>query len=317
VERASKLGGDTLRDDGPFGFDDTVVDNAESPQAEPKSRAGDATIVLGSRTGELEGEAQVNTQRSRESTAPKKSEPESEPEHEHEHPHEEKFFSEGDLVAKVPEAAGSEESLTVADTVKRRAAPEVVERRARFIGYVKWAIGGALVVCLAAAGRAALSSKAGAAASPPRAAIQAEEPPAPKAAEISPEPASPPAPSAEPPAAAVESVAAVESAAPAPSAAPAESGSVSAPPAPPPGDGKTAKEEKLEAQKLLEGRKIDLAIGAGERSVALDPTDGEAWLILGAAYQEKGRLADARKAYASCVKDGKSGPRNECMKMLR
>ena len=49
----------------------------------------------------------------------------------------------------------------------------------------------------------------------------------------------------------------------------------------------------------------------------LDATDAEAWLILGAAYQEKGNIAEARRAYASCVKEGKTGPRTECAKMLR
>ncbi|MDF2695456.1 MAG: hypothetical protein K0S65_3839, partial [Labilithrix sp.] len=78
-----------------------------------------------------------------------------------------------------------------------------------------------------------------------------------------------------------------------------------------------AKEEKSKARSLLEKRKIADAIEAGERSVKLDPSDGESWLILGAAYQEKGNMVEARRAYASCVKEAHTGPRNECAKMLR
>jgi tetratricopeptide (TPR) repeat protein len=80
---------------------------------------------------------------------------------------------------------------------------------------------------------------------------------------------------------------------------------------------KTAKEEKVEARKALERGKAQLAIEAGERSVALDPTDGEAWLLLGAAYMDRGKPVEARKAFASCVKQGKKGPMGECSAMLR
>jgi Flp pilus assembly protein TadD len=62
---------------------------------------------------------------------------------------------------------------------------------------------------------------------------------------------------------------------------------------------------------------LGAAIEAGERSVQLDPTDGEAWLILGAAYQTKGDAKEARRCYKSCVEQGKRGPRNECAAMLR
>jgi Flp pilus assembly protein TadD len=49
----------------------------------------------------------------------------------------------------------------------------------------------------------------------------------------------------------------------------------------------------------------------------LDPTDGEAWLLLGAAYMDRGKPVEARKAFASCVKQGKKGPMGECAAMLR
>ena len=80
---------------------------------------------------------------------------------------------------------------------------------------------------------------------------------------------------------------------------------------------KTALEEKKLSQRALERGKLVDAIEAGERSVALDPTDGEAWLILGASYQSKGNGKDARRCYAACVKEGKRGPLGECRAMLR
>jgi Flp pilus assembly protein TadD len=46
--------------------------------------------------------------------------------------------------------------------------------------------------------------------------------------------------------------------------------------------------------------------------VALDPSDAEAWLILGAAYQEKGDAANARRSFKSCLSEGKRGPKWEC-----
>ncbi len=55
----------------------------------------------------------------------------------------------------------------------------------------------------------------------------------------------------------------------------------------------------------------------GEAAVALDPEDGESWLILGAAYQEKGDPKKAREAFTSCIKLGKRGPKGECGAMLR
>jgi hypothetical protein len=79
----------------------------------------------------------------------------------------------------------------------------------------------------------------------------------------------------------------------------------------------TAAQEKKAARQALERSAFGKAIEAGERSVAQDPTDGEAWLILGAAYQEKGKHADARRCFGECVKQGKRGPIGECRAMLR
>ncbi len=85
----------------------------------------------------------------------------------------------------------------------------------------------------------------------------------------------------------------------------------------PPKSDKTAGQEKAAARQALESGRAGVAIEAGERSVALDPTDGEAWLLLGAAYQEKGKTGDARRCFNSCLKQGKKGPIGECRQMLQ
>ena len=74
---------------------------------------------------------------------------------------------------------------------------------------------------------------------------------------------------------------------------------------------------KRDALIALEARRLPQAIAAGERAVALDPSDGEAWLIVGAAYQEFGQMAEARRCYRACVTQGKHDPRGECAAMLR
>jgi len=71
------------------------------------------------------------------------------------------------------------------------------------------------------------------------------------------------------------------------------------------------------SRSALESNRIGVAVEAGERAVKLDPTDGEAWLILGAAYQQRGDPTNARRCYRACVAQGRRGPRNECAQMLR
>jgi hypothetical protein len=235
----------------------------------------------------------------------------------------EQFFSDGDVARHLDHVALEGDSLTIPDKAKRKSEPHVVERRARFVRYVKWAVAGAAVVCVAAFARTTMSSKPAAPAE--RATMTMEAPPpTTKAAEPAVAPVATVAAEAVP--AATSTTTAAE---PAPSAAaepppPAEPAAAAAaapsaqePPAEPNmGDG-NAKEEKAKARAFLEKRKIAEAIEAGERSVKLDPTDGEAWLLLGASYQEKGKMVEARRAYASCVKEATTGPRQECAKMLR
>jgi cytochrome c-type biogenesis protein CcmH/NrfG len=85
-------------------------------------------------------------------------------------------------------------------------------------------------------------------------------------------------------------------------------------PAPP---AKSAKEEKEDARRSLERGKLKDSVEAGERSVALDATDAEAWLILGSAEQELGHGKSAREAFLQCTKEAKTGPVRECSLMLR
>ena len=209
------------------------------------------------------------------------------------------------------QAAKEQEDL-VPEKARRKADPRVARRREKFAGYVKIATAAAAIVCLAAVGRSAMHGRADAPAPPAAApqAIAAEKAPVmPKAAE--------PTAAAAPPAATPPVEEAKKEAAPAPAAEPAADATNAAAAEPAKeeitGD---AKEELKKSRKALErGRAAD-AIAAGEKSVALDATDGEAWLILGAAYQEKGDLTNAQRCYRACLKEGKTGPRHECQKML-
>jgi Flp pilus assembly protein TadD len=103
-------------------------------------------------------------------------------------------------------------------------------------------------------------------------------------------------------------------AAPAETAAPAEPAEV---PSDPKEAAKEAAKEKVKSRGALEWGKMGDAITAGERAVALDPTDAEAWLILGAAYQQKGDSKNAVRSFRACMDEGKRGPKNECAAMLR
>ncbi|HVJ89250.1 MAG TPA: hypothetical protein VM580_05555, partial [Labilithrix sp.] len=166
------------------------------------------------------------------------------------------------------------------------------------VRYVKWAVAGASAVCLAALMRTTLSWQE----APTALAMPAVE--APVARKEAPTTLA--APQAAPaPTVAIAPAEPVASAVPEPEARPEPE---------PAGD---AKQEKAKSLAALEQRKLAAAIEAGERAVRLDPTDAEAWLILGAAHQDNGNVVAARRAYASCVKEAKTGPRAECQNLLR
>ncbi len=85
-------------------------------------------------------------------------------------------------------------------------------------------------------------------------------------------------------------------------------------PAPP---AKSAKEEKETARVALERGKRKDAIEAAQRSVDLDPTDAEAWLLLGSAQQDSGHMKEAHESFVACTKQATVGPVAECRMMLR
>ncbi len=211
------------------------------------------------------------------------------------------------------------------DPISHKMTPHVRARRERFSKYVKATVAVAAAVCAMAMIR---SSVGGAHKDSDPTPVAAAEPRAtPVAArESAPEPpkaAAPAIPVDVPPVAEIAAPVEAKADAKAPSTvethAPAEPAKATPAVATPtdPSSTKTALEEKRASRTMLERGKIAAAIEAGERAVALDATDGESWLLLGAAYQEKGRTADARKAFTSCIKEGKKGPIGECRAMLR
>jgi hypothetical protein len=105
-------------------------------------------------------------------------------------------------------------------------------------------------------------------------------------------------------------------AAPVAQAAPVAVAPEPAPPEEPSVPLKPAPEEREDARHALELGKYDDAIAAATRSITVDPTDAEAWLILGAADQAAGHGADARDAFTQCTKQAKSGNVYECGAML-
>jgi hypothetical protein len=218
---------------------------------------------------------------------------------------------------------------------------ETQRRRAQFTKYVKIVFAASIVVCLAAVISVSVrrtrpdQTIAVAATTPMRPMRQAPPPPPPmpETAETTqmaaPLAVADPAVTDEAPAASVEASASATAApsdtapAPPPSvgatastaalavAAPVDSASD----APAELDSKAALKEKRQAQRSLDNGKVADAIDHGEASVKLDPTDAEAWLILGAAYQMKGDLPNAKRSFGSCLKEGKRGPRGECAAM--
>jgi tetratricopeptide (TPR) repeat protein len=160
--------------------------------------------------------------------------------------------------------------------------------------YVKAAVGFCAVLLVVAGVRAALTKATHS--EPVASAATAAPPPAPT---VAPPPAPPDPPAAAAPATAPAPVAQVDTAA-----------------APPPVSDKTAAQELKDAQSLLDRGKIKDAAAAAQRSIALDPTDANAWLVLGAADQMLGKGKDAHDAFTECTKQAKKGEIRECRAML-
>jgi len=209
--------------------------------------------------------------------------------------------------------------------VIRLSEPAVVARRARMRKRVAWGlVACAAVFCFAMARlflhtepdpvakeRRAVEPAAVAVAAPsvaPAAPAVVPAAAAEPAASSVPVASAEPAPVAEPPPVIASAAPAIEPASAA-SAAPAASAPVVAS-----GD---AKELRKQARKLLESGKAKDAIPAALESTTLEPEHAEGWLLLGAAYQDRGRNAEARQAFVTCVAQAKRGPRGECAAMLR
>lgn len=78
-----------------------------------------------------------------------------------------------------------------------------------------------------------------------------------------------------------------------------------------------ATKERDRAKRALESGRLKEAVVAGERSVSLDPTDADAWLYLGAAYQEQGDQGNANRCYRACLAQGTHGNKSECAAMMK
>jgi hypothetical protein len=230
----------------------------------------------------------------------------------------EHFFSRD---SSPPMADEDEDDETVKENALRQT-PEVRARIARAQRIVMGLVGAAAIITFAGLGSKALRQTpsvqtVAAGAASPKGALAAEAPTAVEAKVELPQAPAPmnlETPKPADPAKIAEPVKVAEK--PAEPAkvevAPAAAPSAADPAAPT----KTALEEKKDSQRALDRGKSKDAIASGERSVALDPADGEAWLILGAAYQEQGKMADARRCYQACLKEGKRGPKGECAAML-
>ena len=95
------------------------------------------------------------------------------------------------------------------------------------------------------------------------------------------------------------------------------------PAAPPPAPETETKPDPARALALREVARtalsrgaVDTAIERGIESVEADPSDAEAWLVLGAAQMAKGQNAESRSTFVTCTKMATHGPRNECSQML-
>jgi CheY-like chemotaxis protein len=70
------------------------------------------------------------------------------------------------------------------------------------------------------------------------------------------------------------------------------------------------------AQRQLERGNAPRAIELARRATVADPSNAEAWLTLGAAYDAAGHRGQARAAYRSCIDNGKGGRVSECQALL-
>jgi cytochrome c-type biogenesis protein CcmH/NrfG len=232
----------------------------------------------------------------------------------------ERLFFDGDPRANMAATSEPPEPAEVPARISRIASPEAERRRKKASTYVALVFGACTILVASATARGLFRKAEGSASAQttlarseaPKAAIAA--PNAPNGANTA-DLAAPAAATAT--AAPSIATAAATTANAAPAATTTASPDATPDRIPAAGDPALAKVRKKAAQQALERGKPALAIEEGEAAVALDPEDGESWLILGAAYQEKGDPKKAREAFTSCLKQGKRGPKGECAAMLR
>ena len=88
------------------------------------------------------------------------------------------------------------------------------------------------------------------------------------------------------------------------------------PEGPRPDHGDAAKAKNAARQLVRLGKMREAAVEA-RAALAVDPTDGETYLLLGAALQESGQWKEANGVFSECAKTATQGPRNECRALAR
>jgi hypothetical protein len=131
-------------------------------------------------------------------------------------------------------------------------------------------------------------------AAPPPAAPSPPPPAAPRVTTRQPDVATPPAPRPAP--------------APPPVAQPAPQPTPAPDAKPAAGTGNATRD----AQRALDRGDTARAVELARQATSADPTNAEAWLTLGAAYEASGRASLARSAYQSCATRGKGERVGEC-----
>jgi len=194
-----------------------------------------------------------------------------------------------------------------------RRVPVDPERRRHLGRVVFGAVALSCAICVAAGVRVATVHAATTRHAPPsEVAVVSPLPPPQVAAESAPQTQAPAVPDSPPVGEAPAAPLAPTAEAPPPATAEAQADK-----APAELDPAAARDAKRASQRALDRGDARASIAAGEQSVALDPTDAEAWLILGAAYQVRGTLSEARRCFSTCAQVAKRGPRSECSALAR
>jgi hypothetical protein len=72
-------------------------------------------------------------------------------------------------------------------------------------------------------------------------------------------------------------------------------------------------ELKREARRLLENGIIDQGVATARRSIEMNPTDPECYVLLAAGLQDQGRWAESREVFSRCVHKSNTGINAECV----